>query len=80
MVNIAPHGIVGATLGLIEIFLPGMLILLGALPFWVSFRKRPKAQAMMHGVNAAVAGLLAATFYYRSGPALSKRQVTSESR
>ena len=35
-----PHGLAGALLGLVGIFLPGMLILLGALPFWDSFRKR----------------------------------------
>jgi hypothetical protein len=29
----------------IAIFLPGFLLLLGALPFWDSFRKRPTAQA-----------------------------------
>ena len=29
-----PHGLAGAALGLIGIFLPGLLILMGALPFW----------------------------------------------
>jgi hypothetical protein len=53
----------GAALGLIAIFLPGMLILLGALPFWESFRKRAVAQAVMRSVNAAVVGLLAAALY-----------------
>jgi chromate transporter len=50
-------------LGLIAIFLPGVLILLGALPFWETFRKRASAQAMMRGVNAAVVGLLGAALY-----------------
>jgi chromate transporter len=58
-----PHGIVGAALGLIGIFLPGILILLGALPFWDGFRKRTSAQAVMRGVNAAVVGLLGAALY-----------------
>jgi chromate transporter len=58
-----PHGIFGAALGLIGIFLPGMLILLGTLPFWDSFRKREGAQAAMRGVNAAVVGLLGAALY-----------------
>ena len=40
-----------------------MLILLGALPFWDSFRKRAGAQALMRGVNAAVVGLLGAALY-----------------
>ena len=58
-----PHGVAGAALGLVGIFLPGILILLGALPFWDSFRKRAGAQAMMRGVNAAVVGVLGAALY-----------------
>jgi len=58
-----PHGIVGAALGLFGIFLPGILILLGMLPFWDAFRKRPAAQAAMRGVNAAVVGILGAALY-----------------
>ena len=58
-----PHGLAGAVLGLVGIFLPGMLVLLGALPFWDSFRRRAGAQAMMRGVNAAVVGVLGAALY-----------------
>jgi chromate transporter len=60
VVSPEPHGLASASLGLIGIFLPGMLILLGALPFWDSFHKRVGAQAMMRGVNAAVVGVLGA--------------------
>ena len=63
IVGPTPHGLAGAALGLIGIFLPGILILLGTLPFWDSFRKRTGAQAMMRGVNAAVVGLLGAALY-----------------
>ena len=63
VVGPSPHGIVGAALGLFGIFLPGILILLGTLPFWDSFRKRTDAQAVMRGVNAAVVGLLGAALY-----------------
>ncbi len=63
VVRPSPHGIAGATLGLIGIFLPGLLILMGALPFWDGFRKRAGAQAVMRGVNAAVVGLLGAALY-----------------
>ena len=63
VVRPSPHGIAGAALGLFGIFLPGMLILLGTLPFWDEFRKRAGAQAMMRGVNAAVVGLLGAALY-----------------
>jgi chromate transporter len=57
------HGIAGAALGLIGIFLPGILVLLGTLPFWDVFRKRVGAQAVMRGINAAVVGLLGAALY-----------------
>jgi chromate transporter len=61
--NLAPHGVWGACLALVAIFLPGMLILAGTLPFWDRFRARADAQAVMRGVNAAVVGLLAAALY-----------------
>jgi chromate transporter len=61
--NPSPHGVPGAILGLIGIFLPGILVLLGALPFWDALRKKTGAQAMMRGVNAAVVGLLGAALY-----------------
>ena len=63
VVSPEPHGLAGAALGLVGIFVPGMLVLIGALPFWDSFRKRPNAQAVMRGVNAAVVGLLGAALY-----------------
>jgi len=63
VVGPSPHGLAGAALGLIGIFLPGILILLGALPFWETFRKRAGAQAAMRGINAAVVGLLGAALY-----------------
>jgi len=63
VVDASPHGLAGAALGLLGIFLPGLLILVGTLPFWDAFRKRAGAQAMMRGVNAAVVGLLGAALY-----------------
>jgi chromate transporter len=63
IVNTNPHGVAGAMLGLLGIFIPGILILLGTLPFWESFRKRTGAQAAMRGVNAAVVGVLGAALY-----------------
>jgi chromate transporter len=59
----SPHGIAGAALGIVGIFLPGFLILLGSLPFWDALRQRIGAQAVMRGVNAAVVGLLGAALY-----------------
>ncbi|WGR98780.1 chromate efflux transporter [Bradyrhizobium sp. ISRA443] len=64
VVRIEPHGVGGAIVGLLGIFLPGVLILLAALPFWETFRKRTDAQAMMRGVNAAVVGILGAALYH----------------
>jgi chromate transporter len=63
VVSPSPHGLAGAAIGLVGIFLPGMLILVGTLPFWEMFRKRIAAKAMMRGVNAAVVGLLGAALY-----------------
>ncbi|MCD9112963.1 chromate efflux transporter [Bradyrhizobium japonicum] len=63
VVSAEPHGLAGAALGLVGIFLPGILVLLGALPFWDSLRKRASAQAVMRGVNAAVVGVLGAALY-----------------
>jgi chromate transporter len=60
----APHRVAGALLGLIGIFLPGILILLGTLPFWDQFRVRTDAQAFMRGINAAVVGVLGAALYH----------------
>ena len=58
-----PHGIAGAAICLVAIFLPGLLLVTGALPFWDAFRTRPMAQAGMRGANAAVVGILAAALY-----------------
>jgi chromate transporter len=63
VVRFSPHGIAGAALGFFGIFLPGVLVLVGTLPFWDTFRQQPSAQAMMRGVNAAVVGLLGAALY-----------------
>jgi chromate transporter len=64
VVRPSSFGIPGALLGLVGIFLPGMLILIGALPFWEAFRSRANAQAAMRGINAAVVGLLGAALYH----------------
>ena len=63
VVTPAPHGVPGAVIGIVGIFLPGILILLGTLPFWGAIRKRAGAQAAMRGINAAVVGLLGAALY-----------------
>lgn len=59
----AMNGLPGAALGLIGIFLPGMLALMAALPFWADLQKSARARAGMRGANAAVVGVLAAALY-----------------
>jgi chromate transporter len=52
-----------AAICLAGIFLPSFLLVIGVLPFWDALRRRPAAQAILAGVNAAVVGLLLAAFY-----------------
>ncbi len=61
--SIPPHGIAGAALALFAIFIPGMLCLVGTLPFWSTLSADPRARAAMLGTNAAVVGLLGAALY-----------------
>ncbi|MCB8879042.1 chromate efflux transporter [Acidisoma cellulosilytica] len=62
---IAPGGqaIAGAAVALAGLFLPGMLLVLGMLPFWDKLRRRPYARNAMAGANAAVVGVLGAALY-----------------
>ncbi|NIF77647.1 chromate efflux transporter [Paraburkholderia sp. Cy-641] len=53
----------GALLATLGIFLPGLLLVLAALPWWQALRARPAMSAALAGVNAAVVGLLAAALY-----------------
>jgi chromate transporter len=61
--GVPPGGVAGAAIALVAIFLPGILCLMGTLPFWHQLRSQPGAQAAMHGTNAAVVGLLGAALY-----------------
>ncbi|BDU22250.1 chromate transporter [Dyella sp. GSA-30] len=56
-------GALGATVGLLAIFLPGLLMVSGALPFWRALAARTQAVRMLAGVNAVVVGLLAFALY-----------------
>lgn len=58
-----PTGAFGAGIALVAIFLPGLLLVYGALPYWDGLRRRPTAQAAMRGANAAVVGILGAALY-----------------
>lgn len=61
--TMTPNGIAGAAIALVAIFLPGFLLLVGALPFWDALRRLKLAQAGMRGANAAVVGILGAALY-----------------
>ena len=59
----APSGWPGAALCLAAIFLPGLLLVLGVLPFWVSLGRASLMPAGLRGVNAAVVGVLLSALY-----------------
>jgi chromate transporter len=59
----APNGLAGASVALVAVFLPGLLLVYGMLPFWDVLRTRPAAQAAMRGANAAVVGILGCALY-----------------
>lgn len=59
----SPNGLSGAAIALVAVFLPGLLLVYGTLPFWDELRRRPVAQAAMRGANAAVVGILAVALY-----------------
>ena len=52
----------GATLALLAIFLPGLILVAALLPLWSGLAARPGAAAVIAGINATVVGLLAAAF------------------
>lgn len=59
----SPAGWMGAAVALVAIFLPGFLLVIGALPLWEDARRHPALRRALPGVNAAVVGLLLAAFY-----------------
>ena len=63
---IAPMGspLLGASIALIAIFLPGFLLLIAALPFWQGLQRSTTLRSGVAGANAAVTGILAATLYH----------------
>ncbi len=61
--SVGPGGACGAALAVIAIFLPGLLLVYGALPFWDRLRLKGHARGALDGVNAAVVGILGAALY-----------------
>jgi chromate transporter len=58
-----PHGALGALVALVAIFLPGLLLVVGILPFWERLSALGGARAIMRGTEAAVLGILSAALY-----------------
>lgn len=59
----ATGDVASAAVALVAIFLPGLLLVTGILPFWEGVRRREDVQAAMRGANAAVVGILGAALY-----------------
>ncbi len=58
-----PNHLTGAVIATVGIFLPGLLLVIAALPYWQALRSRRSMAAVLAGVNAAVVGLLATALY-----------------
>lgn len=58
-----PLAPVAALLALVAVFVPGLLLLVAALPFWDRLRQNPNVRSALAGANAAVVGILAASLW-----------------
>lgn len=56
-------GVLGAAACCLAVFLPGLLLVAGVLPFWQRWASGRLAGRMMAGVNAGVVGLLGAALW-----------------
>ncbi len=63
VVNQGPSGWLGGAVALLAIFLPSFLLIAGALPFWQTLKQNSTMRSALVGINAAVVGLLLATFF-----------------
>jgi chromate transporter len=52
----------GASLALVAVFLPGLLLITGILPFWGAWNQQRLARLALAGINAAVVGVLASAW------------------
>jgi chromate transporter len=53
-----PNGIAGGLLGLVAIYLPSFLLVLGGLPYWERLKATPRLRGGLDIANAVVVGLL----------------------
>jgi chromate transporter len=61
--RVAAGGWLGGLVAVTAIFLPSLLLVAGALPFWDRLKLIPQARGALAGVNAVVVGLLAAALW-----------------
>lgn len=62
--NISPlHGIAGALVAIVLIFLPSFALIFAIAPVWNRVAVQPRAAGAVRGANAAVVGLLGAVLY-----------------
>ncbi len=59
----AAGGWIGGLTAIVAIFLPSLLLMLGALPFWDRLKSSAAARGAVAGAGAVVVGLLAATLW-----------------
>lgn len=57
------HGWIGGLVLLVVVFVPGFLLVVGALPYWETLRRRNDIQSTMAGINAGVVGVLGSALY-----------------
>jgi chromate transporter len=56
-------GLAGGLVALVFLFLPGLLLVAGALPLWSRLKSQPWAVGFVRGAGAAVVGVLGAALY-----------------
>ncbi|RZU98158.1 chromate efflux transporter [Spiribacter vilamensis] len=55
--------VIAGLIATLVIFAPGLLLVIGLLPFWQSASRYPASRRALPGINAAVVGLLAAVLW-----------------
>lgn len=58
-----PTGIPGGLIALFSVYLPGLLLVVGVLPFWDRLKRDAWAQAAAAGIGATAVGMLAAVLW-----------------
>jgi chromate transporter len=67
VVRPAAHPLLDGLVALVGIFLPGLLLMTAALPFWGAIRAQPGWRSALAGINAAMVGVLLAALIHPVG-------------